>query len=308
MAVRYRILALDGGGIRGLVTSRLLERIDTARPGTLKAVDLFAGTSTGAILALALAAGLTPAAMSRIYLDRGAEVFEETLWDITDVDRLVRADYRNDGLRRVLADTFGSRTLGDLRSKVVVATFDLDSSTATREGIRSWKPKFFHNFEEPGSTDCDQLVVDVAMRSCAAPTYFPTYQGYVDGGVVANNPSMCALAQALHDDTGGQHASYVALLSLGTGASPRWIDETDANWGYAQWAKPLLGIVFEGGAGIADYECQQILGRRYHRLNPALAEPIALDAVESCPELERVAASTDLSATTQWIDRYFTAQ
>jgi len=307
MPVRYRILSLDGGGMRGLLASRLLERIEEQRPGTLGRVDLFAGTSTGAILALALASGFGPDTMSRVFLERGAEVFAETIWDLTDVDRLVRADYTHEGLRRVLEDTFGSRTLGDLERKVVVAAFDLDSGSVTREGVRSWKPKFFHNFEEPGSTDRDQLVVDVAMRSSSAPTYFPIYQGYVDGGVVANNPSMCALAQALHDDTGGQHASYVALLSLGTGISPRFVDEQDANWGYAQWAKPLLGIVFEGGSGIADYECRQILGRRYHRLNPVLGSAIPLDSVHSCPELERVAADADLGPTLAWLDRCFPA-
>ncbi len=192
-----------------------------------------------------------------------------------------------------------------MERRVVVATFDLDSGSVTREGVRSWKPKFFHNFEEPGSTDRDQLVVDVAMRSCSAPTYFPIYQGYVDGGVVANNPSMCALAQALHDDTGGQHASYVALLSVGTGVVPRFVDEEDANWGYAQWAKPLLNIVFEGGSGLADYECRQILGRRYQRLNPVLDTAVALDSVESCTELERVAARADLGETIEWLDRSF---
>ncbi len=307
MTIRYRVLSLDGGGFRGLLASRLLERLHAARPRMLDAIDLFAGTSTGAILALSLAAGHTPQQTSRLYLEHGNQVFDENLWDITDIDRLVRADYRGEGLHKALTKTFGSLTMGDLPRRALVATFDLDSGSATREGLRSWKPKFVHNFEEPGSTDRDQLVVDVAMRSCSAPTYFPVYQGYVDGGVVANNPSMCALAQALHADTGKQHASYIALLSLGTGASPRWIEEQDADWGYVQWAKPLLGIVFEGGSGIADYQCRQILGRRYHRVNPVLDKPIALDSVESGPELELVAAGTDLGETLQWVDRHFAA-
>ena len=75
---------------------------------------------------------------------------------------LSEADYTNDGLRRVLNDTFGSRTLGDSSATCVVATFDPRQRFRHRDGVRSWKPKFFHNFEEPGSTDRDQLVVDVA--------------------------------------------------------------------------------------------------------------------------------------------------
>lgn len=302
MSVRYRILSLDGGGIRGLLASRLLERLVAEKPGWLDRADLIAGTSTGAILAAAVAAGLDSAAISRIYRERGREVFSETLWDVTDVDRLVRADYRNDGLERVLAQTFGERTLGDLERKVIISAFDLDSGGVTSEGVRSWKPKFFHNFEEPESTDRDQRVVDVLMRSCAAPTFFPVYQGFIDGGVVANNPSMCALAQALHSDTGGQHASYISLLSVGTGANPRHLDTEDGDWGYAQWLKPLINIVLEGGSGIADYECRQILGRRYHRLNPVLPHPIALDAVDECPTLEAAARTADLAPTLTWLD------
>jgi len=302
MSIRYRILSLDGGGIRGLLASRLLERIEAQRPGWLATADLLAGTSTGAILAAGLAAGLEPAAVSRIYAERGREVFDETIWDLTDVDRLVRADYRNEGLEMVLAQTFGARTLGDLERNVVIAAFDLDSGAVTKDGVRSWKPKFFHNFEEPGSSDRDQRVVDVLMRSCAAPTYFPVYQGFVDGGVVANNPSMCALAQALHGDTGGQHASYVALLSVGTGANPRHLDTQSGDWGYAQWLKPLIEIVLDGGSGIADYECRQILGKRYHRLNPVLPHPIGLDAVDECATLEQLARAERLDSTIEWID------
>lgn len=308
MAIRYRVLSLDGGGIRGLITSRLLERLEDRRPGWLGGVDLFAGTSTGAMLAVALAAGFEPADISRIYVERGAEVFSEDLWDLTDIDRLVRADYRSKNLKRALDDLFGTRTLGELERKVIVSAFDLDSGLVTAEGVRSWKPKFFHNFEEEGSADGDELIVDVLMRSCAAPTYFPVYQGYIDGGVVANNPSMCALAQALHADTGGQHASYIALLSLGTGANPRYLETVDGDWGYVQWAKPLLNIVFEGGSGIAHYECRQILGKRYHRLNPVLPHPIGLDAADKISELEAVASREHLDETSAWIERYWDAQ
>lgn len=305
MDIRYRVLSFDGGGIRGLLASRLLERIAAERPGWLDAVDLLAGTSTGAILATAIAAGLEPATISRIYSERGREVFEETIWDLTDVDRILRADYRNEGLKAALTQTFGSRTLGDLKCKVVISTFDLDSGQVTGEGVRSWKAKFFHNFEEPDSTDRDQLLVDVLMRSCAAPTYFPIYQGFIDGGVVANNPSMCALAQALHEDTGGQHVSYIALFSVGTGANPKYLETMNGDWGYAQWLKPLVSIVLESGSGIADYECRQILGRRYHRLNPVLPEPVTLDAVEKCDVLERMAKKHPLKDTLGWLDRYW---
>lgn len=302
---RYRVLSLDGGGIRGLLTSTLIERLESARPGLLGGVDLLAGTSTGAILALALAAGLKPEAISDLYRTRGGEVFADSLWDLTDIDRLVRADYRGKPLRRVLADYFGDMRMGELGKKVVVATFDLDSGGVTHEGVRSWKAKFFHNFEEPGSHDLDELVADVAMRSCAAPTYFPIYQGFVDGGVVANNPSACALAQALHAETGGQRVADVTLLSVGTGANPRWVESQDGDWGFIQWAKPVIGIAMEGAAGVADYQCRQILDERYYRLQPVLPRPIPLDDIGSCDVLESVGATAPVDEVLGWLDAQY---
>jgi len=306
MPERYRILSLDGGGIRGLLTSRLLERIEAASPGFLGSIDLFAGTSTGAILALALASGRKPARISKLYRDHGAEIFDQTLFDaLGDVDKIVRADYDGAPLKRTLQDEFGNRRLGDLRRKVLVSAFDLDSGEP-RGGVRSWKPKFFHNFVE-ATDDRDQLLVDVAMRSCAAPTYFPVYQGFVDGGVVANNPSMCALAQALHKPTGGQTPGKVVLLSLGTGANPRYLGADDESWGYVQWAPHFLSMMFEGPSGIADFECQQILGARYRRINPVLPEKIGLDAFDKCDDLEQLADGVDLRQLSRWVDHYFIA-
>ena len=75
---------------------------------------------------------------------------------------------------------------------VLIPSFQLDNQ-APHAGQRQWKPKFFHNYPGPDS-DGAELVVDVAMRTSAAPIYFPTYQSYIDGGVVANDPSMAALA------------------------------------------------------------------------------------------------------------------
>jgi patatin-like phospholipase/acyl hydrolase len=195
---------------------------------------------------------------------------------------------------------FGDARLGDLPRRVVVATFALDEEGPG--GQRTWKPKFFHNFPEPGTSDRDQLVADIAMRTCAAPTYFPIYQGYVDGGVAAVNPAMCGLAQALHPGTGGQRLEDVALLSVGTGVSPKHIATHDGDWGYAQWAPHLLSIMFDGVSGIADYQCRQLLGERYLRYDPLLAGPIGLDDTEHMGELVAVADGVDLDGAAEWLE------
>jgi len=179
----YRILSIDGGGIRGLLTAVLLDRLVTAVPGWLDRVDLFAGTSTGGILVLGLAKGLPPSAIVKLYRQDGQRVFSASwLRRLLDLGGWLGARYDNAGLRGALEELLGPATLGDLPRRVLVPTFELDNHGA-KDLPRTWKPKFFHNFPGPDS-DAAERVVDVAVRTSAAPTYFPTYQGYIDGGVM----------------------------------------------------------------------------------------------------------------------------
>lgn len=296
---KFRILTFDGGGIRGLFTLVLLNRLTQAQPGFLDKVDMFAGTSTGSIIAMGLAHGLTPAAGINLYQEMGQIAFQDTFLDnVLDLFTLIGAEYSSDQLRGLLLQKFGDTTLGDLLARgkyVLVPTFDLDD---VKDGVRCWKPKFFHNF--PGSdSDEAEKVVDVALRSSAAPTYFPSYQGYVDGGVAANNPSMAALAQALN---GGMMQAEICLLSLGTGLVPRFEEGDKLDWGYAQWARRLLPIMFDGLMGVADYQCRAILqDGRYFRLAPVLAEAVAVDEVAKVNRLVELAEAVDISAAANWL-------
>lgn len=302
---RYRILSMDGGGIRGLITAILLQRLQAARPGFLEQIDLFAGTSTGGILALGLAAGLTPERLRELYETSGREVFADTILDdIRDLGKLVGADYNLGPLKHELTEQFGALTLGDLSARVLVTAFDLDNKPDNPLEVRTWKPKFFHNY--PGEdSDAAELVVDVALRTSAAPTYFPIYQGYIDGGVFATNPSVAALAQALHPETGGQRLEDVVLLSVGTGTNPTYLPETDADWGLAQWAPHLVTLMLEGSAGTADYQCRQILDDHYFRLNPVLPVRIELDRIDQIPLMEDIAAQVDLAPALEWLEGQF---
>jgi patatin-like phospholipase/acyl hydrolase len=309
----YHILSLDGGGIRGIFSARVLERLEQSLPGFLGTLDLLAGTSTGGIIALGLAAGMPPAQLVRLYRDEGSKIFDDSWLDsLRDLGNLSGAKYDNTNLHEILTREFDGRavsTLDDLARRVLIPTFDLDDGQDPRRNPdkpRTWKPKFFHNYPGPDS-DGAELIVDVAMRTSAAPTYFPTYGRFVDGGVVANDPSMAALAQALNDQTGGQELREIRLLSIGTGINPTYIAGADHDWGYAQWARPIITLMMDGVMGVAVYECTQILGNRYHRVNCVFDQPIPLDDYQKADSLIGYADSLDLTETIAWVQRYFMA-
>ena len=302
---KYRILSFDGGGVRGVYTAVLLERLRRRVPEFLDDIHLYAGTSTGALIALGLANGGTPAKAIEMYRELADEAFRRpfsrklaTLWG------LIGARYDNAPLQRIVQQLFGEKTLQDLAQRgrhVLVASFDLKGQVA---GQTTWKPKFFHNFAGDDS-DGAEKVADVALRSAAAPTYFATYGRYIDGGVAANNPSMAALAQALDAATGGQQLADVRLLSLGTGWMPRYLNGQNQNWGFLQWAFPLIPILLESSEGVSDYQCQRILGRQYHRLGPLLPTRIDLDDVYQIDYLIELAEQVNLNATVTWIQQHF---
>lgn len=295
---------MDGGGIRGLLSVILLERMEARHPGMMQQVDLYAGTSTGGLLALGLAARRTPTEARRLYEVYGQQVFQDSIFDdVRDLGRLAGADYSLSPLREVLTEQFGEMTLGDLKHKVLISAFDLDSGPTGLQP-RAWKAKFFHNFPGPDS-DAACRVVDVALYTAAAPTYFPTVDGYIDGGVVAGNPSVCALAQAIHPSTGGQMLEDLVLLSIGTGHNPRYLMAENVDWGLAQWAPHIINLMMEGSSGLADYQCRQLLGKSYLRLNAPLSVEMDMDDVSKIPELQQLANQFDLDDAYTWVDQHF---
>lgn len=301
----YRILSLDGGGIRGIYTAILLDRLSEQLPGFLDRADLLAGTSTGGIIALGLASGMTTTQLIALYKNDGKVIFSSSLLHtIRDLGELIGAKYNNDGLIALLQNQFGARTLNDLLPRhVLIPSFDLDKPTKGAVP-RMWNPKFFHNFAGDDS-DGTQKIADVALRTSGAPTYFPVYQGYVDGGVAANNPSMAALAQALDRATGNQALADIRLFSVGTGLSPTYVTGDNNNWGLAQWTHLLANMMIEGTMGVADFECSRLLHNKYFRLMPTLPEPIALDAADKIELLIAEAQNVDIAGAVAWLNTNF---
>jgi patatin-like phospholipase/acyl hydrolase len=305
------IVALKGGGARGLVQARLGARLDRTHEGFAHRADLLAGASVGGIVAMAIAAGRPWRVVVDLFRNRLRRVFRDSAWDnILDLDLAgiaVRgAQYSSEGLKDVLEEEFADLRLGELKQEVLIPTLDLDDPDRSP---RSWRPKFFSRAHDP-----NERVVDVGMRTSAAPTYFPTYQGYADGGLVANDPTVCALGFAV-DQWGPEVLASVRVLTLGTGQSPKRIEGEDGkDWGALRWARHLLDAVMDGGLMAPLYQSTKFLGPRHHHLSPWLPKELPLDGdawkgqvhlEENLALLQRLADEADLEEAKAWLSLHW---
>ena len=221
---KFRILVLDGGGMRGVITARLLARLERKCPGFLAQADMIVGTSTGALCTAQLARGDTPEDLERVYRKHGPQIFAKPglLAKLSTIGGLAACQFSNKPLEQAMNDSgFSKMTLGELKKKVLITAFDVDGEPAKGvQGKRnSWSAKFFHNFF---GGDGEVRVKDAVLASTAAPTYFPLYNGFCDGGVVANHPVMPAVAQAVHPAYGGQKLDDLVVCVIVVIASRAW--------------------------------------------------------------------------------------
>ena len=266
MAERVRVLSIDGGGIRGIIPALVLAELERlAGRRTFELFDLIAGTSTGGILACALCAP-DPMSAERIvglYAERGPEIFDRSLWQrIRSADGLLDEKYDAGALDRVLRDFLEDKRLKDCRPELIVPAYDTAGPG----------PYFFKTRNARAGRADDFPLSIVARATSSAPTYFEPLEAgaraLVDGGVFAVNPGMCAYAEVLRHFPGAD----TVLLSLGTGVRTRKrsFDEI-RDWGLAEWARPILEVVFDGSSDAVDYQLRHALGDgRYHRLQVEL--------------------------------------
>lgn len=277
----YRVLALDGGGLRGIFTAAVLAEAEAAYgPGFLQRFDLMAGTSTGGILALGLASGRTCAEMLRFYRDVGPQIFA--------TPRRIRQAFRPKYDRRVLDDIlrneFGATTLmNDLRTPVCITAYELVSGTN-----RVWKDD--HSTELRGGGDLP--VWKVAAATSAAPTYFAPVQlhaadSHIDGGVWGNNPAMVGLTEAVR--YASRDLSDIRLLSIGTTSQVLQVANHTAAavMGLAHWAGKALGLLQSSSSAAADNQARLLLGEtHYLRIDSERTRTIKLDDAAQCHPLE----------------------
>lgn len=279
-----KILSIDGGGIRGIIPAMILSEIEkrTGKPIS-KIFDIIAGTSTGGILALGLVKpngkgnpAYSAKELIKLYEIEGNNIFSNTIWHkIESADGLLEEKYPSAGLESVLKKYFNETRLSEALTNVIIPSYEIEQR----------KPWFFKSFnaKDIRKKNEDFLMRDAARATSAAPTYFEpakinlnselSYIALIDGAVFANNPSMCAYAEA---KSIFQKNDDILLVSLGTGEHTRPILYNNTiDWGLARWARPILGVVFDGINDTVDYQLKQLLkpnhdSKRYYRFQVEL--------------------------------------
>jgi|GEM_PF-1513097 len=263
----WRVLSIDGGGIRGVVPATLLRRMElqTGRPIS-DLFDIIVGTSTGGLLAMGLTCPAGGAgwqgAIQRpkycaedilnIYRKEGARIFGQgRRYRMRSLFGYRRPKYPVDALQRVLGGLFGEAQLRDAIRHTLITTYDSEKRTPY--------PLNSSTHVHPDDTylsrgrGADLSMVDVARATSAAPTFFAphrlSFNGHplsaLDGGVAANNPSLYGMleAQARVGDTS------MLLVSLGTGEAPeQFAYERIKSWGALQWLRPVIELLGSAGS------------------------------------------------------------
>ncbi|MCH7398093.1 patatin-like phospholipase family protein [Belliella sp. DSM 107340] len=303
------ILSIDGGGIRGIIPGTILQLIEekiqekTQNPQTrlVDFIDFVAGTSTGGILGCAM---LVPDPIDptrprykmeevvNLYHENGASIFSKSLGHkLKSVFGLRDEKYPNTNLKNALQKYFGSVYLSELLKPSLFTAYDIESR----------KAKFFKHGYACNDETYDFYVKDVALATASAPTYFEvalvqsrfgSKYPLIDGGVFANNPAMCAYAEARKCTFGNisnPTSKDMLLLSLGTGNVKEEISYNKAkNYGLAQWIKPLIDIMMSGNSETVSHQLEWLFDAGnnrdgFIRIEPELhqAKPTMDDASKS---------------------------
>lgn len=273
MAERFQILALDGGGYKGMFSAAVLECLEADLGiAVCDHFDLIAGTSTGGIIALGLGAGLSPAEITSFYLEHGAEIFPGRL--SRAARRVLASKYSAAPLRRALEQVLGDRTFGESRVPLVIPSYDL-----TNDEVYVFRTPHAPRLRR----DHRELMVDVALATSAAPTYLPAHRlrglRLIDGGVWANNPTMVAIAEAIN--TFGRGPEEIAVFSLGTTTETIYRRPRLDSGGLFAWGREAIDVVLRGQSLGARNAANLILGsEKVMRVDPTVpAKTLRLDGV-----------------------------
>jgi len=283
MKSKIRVLAIDGGGIRGVIPARILIHVEEilqeiSRNKQAKISDFFdlvAGTSTGGILtALILSPDSAYEAkdMLELYRSHGQDIFTRTA-TTRFLDRLglFHPLYQHNSLEMIFDNYLGNTKMSQLTRPALIPTYNIETGEAT----------FVSGVEISKSFKSDRLVKDVLRATTAAPTYFtPSWQqpdAFIDGGMFANNPALCAYVEATKFPSNPK-PNEIMILSLGTGSiNQKYPYEKAKGWGRLHWIRPALEIYASSSSQTVHHQLQMLykhkgLEGNYLRIEPDLDE------------------------------------
>jgi patatin-like phospholipase/acyl hydrolase len=311
----YTIVSFCGGGIRGLLSARILERLAAIRPSILNTTTLLAGTSTGAGIVSFLLANHGPAQICSYYLDQERKFFAHPKSkDAKD------PAYSVDDVALGVFAVHGDKQLRQFEQKVLFTAFYVGAHDVP------WAPILFSNVA--GSTNAETTVVDAVTSSSAMPGMMGSWHGHVDGAFVNHDPTLAAIALAL---SSGARFEDIAVINIGTGLMPDYIGDDTHTWGAEQWqnggplwnlgnrtpkflingsVSPVLDMALCGtSANLTPMLARMMLGERYVNLNPRLDWYIPENATSDrdLDELQAKAASVDLTRATALLEAYWPA-
>jgi predicted acylesterase/phospholipase RssA len=279
-----RILSIDGGGIRGIIPAMVLQ----ALLGKLKAQDVFhiiAGTSTGGIIACGLAKPnpVEPEQIVNLYVQHGSEIFKKSFLD--PVHYVYGPKYNSTALESYLASELGNFYLSAVENvQLLVPSYAIALAKENPPG-NTCAPMFFRSWQARGllvpaganATEYDFKLASIARATSAAPTFFAPARitnragqsfTMIDGGVFANNPTMCAIVESHHL----YPTADIMVVSLGTGSNPIHIDAAAAmHWGDLSWAVPIISIFQDGNAQTVAFETEELIDDFHWRFDVSLA-------------------------------------
>jgi hypothetical protein len=339
----FRILSLDGGGVRGIIAAKMLTDIEKRIDKPLNEYfDLIVGTSTGSIVAAAIATGRNSDDIVEFFQNKSSSIFPyQSIFSPQRIPLLLKygisaPKYSDHNLIEVLRGVFGETRLFDIATSPRLLVISYDTIERNPIIFKSWRPdKPYGNVP----------LWEVCVSSASAPTYFPAHKldkrvignlkdasintiifsenestvdgvyenaeiritdgkgsgqvrviknyigsmrkalvnrawdripdktstysiktiySAIDGGVAANNPSGCGIAEALRV---GYSPKEISILSIGTGERTRIIPyEKARTWGLFEWAAPIVGVLFDGSSDIYEYISKQIVHEQLVRL------------------------------------------
>lgn len=315
----FRILSIDGGGVRGYLAASILANIEAYLNGLSgdaqplgKRFDLIAGTSAGGLIAMGLALGRSAAEVRDLF--------------VTSMPAIFGTQNRRSRLGQIKYPRYGSApveaALKEFFQGATLETLSVDACI-TSVSLIDAKPRLHKtDYLSRNTGRLSESLVDIGLATTAAPTYFQAHSSkfsanLIDGGLAANNPSMIALVDAMQFErkskrgeprpTLGPNAAGdgILMISVGTGQPGPlpYNHEKLVTGGWVDWILPVIEVVQLSQAQLVHHQTKFLLGESYLRIDPVLNVPVKLDDADHFLELRNKA---DIDAASEvFLKRFF---